>query len=251
MKLGLVTYNVARNWDIETIIETLERARFEAVELRTTHRHGVEPALTKPQREQVRERFARSSVRLLSLGTACEFQSPEAAERRRNIDETCRFVELAHDLGCWGVKVRPNGLPEGVPERVTLQRIADSLRECGDFGARYGVEIWVEVHGKQTQEPGRMRDIMRACGHPNVGVCWNSNPTDIKDGSVQESFALLEAFIRNVHLKELPDYPSRELFRLLRQSGYDRYTLAEVEESKEPDRYLKYYRALWMELQQG
>ena len=47
MKLGLVTYNIGRNWDIETIIEKLEAAGFEAVELRTTHKHGVEPSLDR------------------------------------------------------------------------------------------------------------------------------------------------------------------------------------------------------------
>jgi sugar phosphate isomerase/epimerase len=249
MKLGLVTYNIAKDWDIETIITQLEKHGFEAVELRTTHKHGVEPSLSKQEREKVRNRFERSRVRLLSLGSTCEFQSPDAAVRRQNIEETQRFVELAHDLGCWGVKVRPNGLPEGVPEKVTIQRIGEALKECGDIGQRYGVEIWVEVHGRQTQDPPRMRAIMDACGHPSVGVCWNCNDGEVKNGSIREYFDLLKAHIKNVHLRDLPEYPSKELFALLGQSGYDRYTLAEVAESKEPERFLSYYRALWVEMQ--
>lgn len=248
MKLGLVTYNVARNWDIETIIEKLEAARFEAVELRSTHMHGVEPGMAKETIESVRDRFARSKVRLLSLGSACEFHSPDRTVRQANIDETQGFIELAHDLGCWGVKVRPNGIPENVPENVTIRRIAESLRVCGEIGARYGVEIWVEVHGRKTQEPSRMKAIMDVCGHKNVGVCWNCNPTDIQDGSIRQSFEMLKDHILNVHLRDLPDYPHRELFQLLTSIGYNRYTLAETQTSCEPDRYLKYYRALWEEL---
>jgi hypothetical protein len=34
----------------------------------------------------------------------------------------------------------------------------------------------------------------------------------------------------------------------MRQSGYDRYTLCEVQESKEPERFLRWYKALWTEL---
>lgn len=249
MRLGLVTYNVAREWDIETIVGKLEQARFEAVELRTTHKHGVEPSLSSEERTRVMERFGASRVRLLSLGTTCEYQSPDPAVRRQNIEETERFVELAHDVGCLGIKVRPNGLPEGVPERVTIQNIAEALRECGEFGQRYGIEIWVEVHGRQTQSPSRMRAIMDACGHPAVGVCWNCNDGEVKNGSIRESFELLKPFIKNVHLRDLPDYPHKELFALLAQSGYERYTLAEVQESSEPDRFLKYYRALWEEMQ--
>ena len=248
MRLGLVTYNVARNWDIETIIEKLEAAGFEAVELRSTHRHGVEPGLPSGEIERVRRRFERSGVRLLSLGSASEFHSPDAAERQANVEQTGRFVELAHDLGCWGVKVRPNGLPEGVPEDVTIRRIGEALRACGQHGERYGVEIWVEVHGRGTQQPSVMRAIIDSCAHPSVGICWNSNPADLQNGSIRASFELLKDFIRNVHLRDLPDYPHRELFRLLRSINYSRYTLAETAESCEPDRYLRYYKALWQEL---
>ena len=249
MRLGLVTYNVGRNWDIETIIERLEAARYEAVELRSTHAHGVEPSLSKAERVKVRDRFLRSKVRLLSLGTACEYHSPDPAVVRKNIDETRQFVELAHDLGCWGIKVRPNGLPKEAPERVTLQRIGEALRECGDIGGKYGIEIWVEVHGRGTSDPARMRTIMDACGHSNVGICWNCNPGEAVNGSVKPAFELLKPFILNVHLKSLAgSYPNREFFSLLRSIGYERYALAEVAESKEPERFLQYYGALWREL---
>ena len=86
-------------------------------------------------------------------------------------------------------------------------------------------------------------------GHPNVGVCWNSNETDIVNGSLKESFDLLKKHIRNCHINELSSgYPYRELFALLQQNKYERYTLCEAQESKEPERYLRNYRALWTEL---
>jgi hypothetical protein len=90
---------------------------------------------------------------------------------------------------------------------------------------------------------------MKATNHDNVGLCWNSNPTDVVDGSVKGNFSLLQPWIRNVHINELSNsYPWRELFTLLRRSGYDRYTLCEALESKEPVRFLNNYRALWTEL---
>ena len=51
MMLGAVTYNVLKDWDVETIIKNLEAAGFEAVELRTGHKHGVEPTSGKEERE--------------------------------------------------------------------------------------------------------------------------------------------------------------------------------------------------------
>ena len=87
-KLGTVTYNLAKDWDIPTLIKNCAEAGFEAVELRTTHRHGVEPSLSKEQRAEVREAFINSPVYLLSLGSTCEYHSPDAAVVRKNIEET-------------------------------------------------------------------------------------------------------------------------------------------------------------------
>ena len=42
MKLGLVTYNMAKDWDVPTIIKNCQDTGFEGVELRTTHAHKVE-----------------------------------------------------------------------------------------------------------------------------------------------------------------------------------------------------------------
>ncbi len=251
MRLGLVTYNIAKEWSVDQIIEMLGKLRYEAVELRSTHAHGVEPGMPDSKIHEVREKFAAGPVRLLSLGSACEYHSADDAEREKNVRETESFLELAHEMGCWGVKVRPNGLPEGVPEATTIARIGEALRACGQAGERYGVEVWVEVHGRQTQEPERMRAIMDACGHPNVGVCWNSNPTDIKNGSIRASFDLLRDHIRNVHIRELTEYPYRELFSLLREIRYERYLLVETQTSCEPERYLSQYRALFHELQRA
>jgi sugar phosphate isomerase/epimerase len=249
MQLGLVTYNVAKDWDIETIIQKLEAARFEMVELRTTHKHGVEPSLSRQERERVRDRFNRSKVKLLSYGSTCEFHSPDPTVREKNIAECKAFIELAHDTGALGVKVRPNAFPPGVPQETTIQRIGEALRACGEHGARYGVEVWVEVHGRETQNPPHMAAMMRAAKHPQVGICWNSNATDVVNGSVRTNFELLRPYLKSCHINELSNsYPWRELFTLMRKTGYDRWTLCEVQESKEPERFLGYYRALWTEL---
>ncbi len=248
MRLGCVTYNILKDWDLDTIIKNLEGAGFEAVELRTQHKHGVEPSLSAEQRKAVAAKFAASKIRLLSYGSTCEFQSPDEAVRRKNVEEAKTFIDLAHDTNAWGVKVRPNGMPDGVPEATTIGRIAECLKELGDYGAGKGVEIWVEVHGRITQNPPVSAAIMKATKHNQVGLCWNSNPTDLVNGSIRQSFQLLQPWIKNVHINELPGpYPYRELFRLLREAKYERYTCCESQESKEPERYLRWYGALWRE----
>lgn len=255
MKLGLVTYNLAHDWDLQTIIDRCKQVGISAVEFRTSHKHGVEPSLNKTQRQEVKKRCADGGLVIWGLGSTCEYHSPDQAQLNQNIQTTRQFIELAADLGAKGVKVRPNGLPKEVDENKTLEQIGQALRTVGQAAADVGVEIWCEMHGSGTSEPSRMRKIMDIADHPNVGVTWNSNRgTDDKDGSVQAAFKLMWPKIYSVHINELVNgYPYRELFSLLNEVGYDRYTLIEASSLRSGDiddtvRFMRFYKALWEEL---
>ncbi len=204
LKLGTVTYLIAKDWDVPTIIKNLTEAQFDAVELRTTHKHGVEISLPPAARAAVRKQFEDSPVKIGGLGTTCEFHSPDPAVVRKNIDETKAWVLLAKDLGSPSVKVRPNGIPKDVPEERTLEQIGTSLAECGAFARDHGVVIQLEVHGEASSRVPRIRKIFNYGGnHPNVRACWNSNQTDLLDGGFDANFALLKGQIGQVHMRDL------------------------------------------------
>jgi sugar phosphate isomerase/epimerase len=247
LKLGTVTYNIAKDWDVPTLIKSLTEVGMEAVELRTTHAHGVEIALSPAARAEVRKRFEDSPVKIGGLGTTCEYHSPDAAVVRKNIDETKQWVTLARDLGSPGVKVRPNGMPKDVPEEKTLEQIGRSLAECGAFAQDNGVRIQLEVHGAETQRLPRIRKILDyGRNHPGVRVCWNSNPTDLLDGGFESNFRLVRDQIGQVHMRDLyVEYPWRALFSALSEMNFQGYCFAEIDASADPVRVLKYYRALF------
>ena len=256
MQLGLITYNVAKDWDLSTLVERVRQAGWTGVELRTQHAHGVEIDIDSDRRREVRQRFEDAGITIWALGTTCEFQSETPSVVAQNVEETKRWCELAESIGARGVKVRPNGLPKNAELQQVLERIGDALRDCGAAAARNGVEIFLEVHGSVTQDPINIRKILEHCGHPQVGACWNSNPTDLNGSSVKASFDLLQPYIRSCHINDLwnSGYPYRELFELLRSSEYEGFTLCEVAspipaEFAAP--FLNCYRALWLELQRS
>src|SRR5207253_8107712 len=84
LKLGTVTYNIAKDWDVPTIIKNLTEAKYDAVELRTTHKHGVEIALPAAARADVRKQFEASPVRIGGLGTTREVHSPGPGVGRKD-----------------------------------------------------------------------------------------------------------------------------------------------------------------------
>ncbi len=258
-QLGLVTYNVVQSWDLPAILKVCQANGFAAVECRTTHKHGVEPKLTADERKTVKQQFADAGVKFWGSGSICEFHSADKSVVAKNVEDCKKFVQLVADLGGKGVKVRPNGVAKGMSVEAACNQIGDALKLCGNAAADAGVEIWVEVHGAMTAIPKNMKAIMDSCGHKSVGVTWNSNPTDIVDGSIAEGFELLKSHIKSCHINDLTNdkagkYPYRDLFQRLQGIGYDRYTLCEVGKSYDVEtgtQFLKEYRAMWSELVKG
>lgn len=247
MQLGLVTYMWGADWDLPTLIKNLEETGFAGVELRTEHKHGVEPTLSADERREVERRFQDSKVELVGLGSICDFHSPDPAELKRNIELCKDFIRLCHDIGGSGVKVRPNGLPREVPVEKTLEQIGRSLNEVAAYGEGYGVDIRLEVHGQGTSELPRIKRIMEVAGHRGVKVCWNCNNEDLNGAGLAANFQMVSDRIGTVHIHDLiSNYPWRELFSLLRQSQFTGWTLLEEgARTSDPIRVMKYYRLLW------
>jgi sugar phosphate isomerase/epimerase len=251
MHLGLVTYNLAEKWDLETLIKNCEAAGFEGVELRTSHAHKVEVDLSKDQRATVKKRFQDSKVQLMGLGSTFDYHTPDQARLRRDIEATKEYILLAQDVGASGVKVRPNGLPKEVPVEKTLEQIGRSLREVGDFARDHGQVIRLEVHGSGTAFVPHIKTILDVAGHPSVGACWNCNQTDLDGEGWDKNFNMLKDRIFAVHMRDLflEEYPWRKLLTRLNEIGFKGFCLAEIPASADPVRVMRYYRGLWLAYQ--
>src|SRR4028119_1710722 len=235
MKLGLVTYQWASEWDLPTVISNCEKAGLLGVELRTQHKHGVETSLNASQRMEVKKRFADSSVTCIGYGSNFEYHSPDPVKLRENIEQTKAYIKLCKDIGATGIKVKPNGLPDGIPKEKTIAQIATSLNEVGKFARDYGQLVRVEVHGDKTAELPNMKAIFDQVTKGNVKICWNSNPQDLLPPGLQTNFDLVKKWFGDtVHLRDLgtDQYPYQQLIKLLTNTNYNGWLL--LEESSNP-----------------
>jgi sugar phosphate isomerase/epimerase len=249
LKLGMVTYNMGKDMDCPALIKLCKAAHLEGVELRTGHKHGVEPSLDKSARADVKKLFADSGIAIAGLGTTCEFHAKEADEVKKNIEDAKAFAQLAADIGALGIKVRPNGLYKDEPVEKTCERIGKAWGEVAAFGANLGIPVRMEVHGGGGSAlPVNVRKMLDAANHPNAFACWNSNASDMDDNkSIKASFELLKHAIGEVHITDIGvyQYPWQELFDLLKGIHYGGFCNAEIKENDDPERFMKYYRTLF------
>lgn len=247
MQLGLVTYMWGAEWDLPALINNCQLTGFAGVELRSGHKHGVEPTLSADDRKRVAAQFMDSGVELVGLGSACEYHSPDPEVVKKNIDQTKDFIKLCHDCGGSGVKVRPNALPKDVPVQKTLEQIGKALNQVAEFGAGYGVAIRLEVHGPGTSKLEHIKTIMDVASHPGATVCWNCNPTDLDGAGLEPNFNLVKDRLGTIHIHDLvSNYPWGQLFGLLKSANFDGWTLLEEgSPTADPIRVMRYYRLLW------
>jgi sugar phosphate isomerase/epimerase len=182
----------------------------------------------------VKARFADTPVTLVGLGSAEEFHSPEPSKLAAAIEATKAFIQLSHDVGGSGVKVRPNDLPDSVPREKTIEQIGRALNTVGAYGGDYGQQIRLEVHGRRTSPLPVIAAIMEVADHPNVAVCWNSNAEDLKGDGLAHNFKLVEKRLgatNHVHDLAGDSYPYAELFALLKAADYEGWILEEASDT--------------------
>lgn len=231
MRLGLVTYQWGRDWDLPTLIANCEKTGLLGIELRTQHAHKVESNLSKKERQEVKKRFADSKVTCLGYGSNFEYHSPDATQLKKNIEDTKTYIQLCKDIGATGIKVKPNFLPDGVPYEKTIAQIAASFNEVGKFARNLGQLVRVEVHGKYTQELPNMKAIFEQVTEPSVKICWNCNDEDLLIPGLQANFnSVKKWFGDTVHVRELNvgNYPYQQLMNLFRGINYNGWILLEA-----------------------
>jgi len=231
MKLGLVTYQWAKDWNLPTLIANCTQTGVLGVELRTEHAHGVETKLNASQRAEVKKMFADSPVTCIGYGANFEYHSPDNVKLRMNIDQTKEYIKLCKDIGASGIKVKPNDLPEGIAKEKTIAQIAASLNEVGKFALDYGQIVRVEVHGNKTQELPNMKAIFDQVTAKNVKMCWNCNDQDLLPPGLEGNFnSVKKWFGDTVHVREfnVGEYPYQQLFDLFTGIQYNGWILLEA-----------------------
>lgn len=249
IRFGLVTYQWGKDWDLPTLIANCAAAGTLGVELRTTHKHGVEPSLNEAERTDVRKRFANSEVKCVGIGSNERYDSPDPEVVKKAIEATKAFIVLSHDVGGSGVKVKPDSFHDGVVAREkTIEQIGKSLNEVAEFATGFGQQIRLEVHGQCCQLP-TIKAIMDVADNPNVAVCWNSNPQDLEKPGLEHNFNLVKTrFGDTVHIHRLESkaYPHQELLDLYVKLDYSGWLmLEEGEVPKDPAAELLAQRKLF------
>lgn len=241
------------DWEFEQILDFAVKNEYQGIELRGIKRQVdlfqcpqfADTAAIANTRKQFKER----KLSIVDLGSSVALHHIVEAERRKNLDDGKRYIDLAHALSCPFVRVFPNNLPKDNTRDAVMQLIISGLQQLGDYAKGSGVTVLMESHGEVVRTADILR-IMESADNPRVGMIWDiTNMWTVTKEPPATVYAQLKKYIHHTHIKDAKldgnkisyvllgrgDTPIFEAIDLLRRDGYQGYYSFEWEKLWHPE----------------
>jgi sugar phosphate isomerase/epimerase len=142
-----------------------------------------------------------AGLAIANLGASAQMHEPDPGRRAKHLDESRRFIDLAHELRAPYVRVFPDRFVPGEEKQTTLRRISDGLHELGEYAGRAKVTVIVESHGEFRRSEDVIA-ILEGARSKNVAFLWDAHHTCVEGEKPANTYQELGRFTRHVHLKD-------------------------------------------------
>jgi len=196
------------------------------------------------ERAELASQAKASSVRIAAL---CMGNNFNAADKAEEIAWAVRTVEAAKELGVPAVRI--DAIMSGEHDLPLSERqrlVADAVRQILDRTSTSGVELGIENHGFQGNDPEFVEGLLAAVDSPRLGLTldsgnfyWRGWPLS----QVYEIFAQFAGRVKHTHIKNIK-YPV-EIRETQREMGfeYGKYVSPIHEGDIDHTRYINTLRA--------
>ncbi len=240
------------DWTFQQIIDFAEQHHYNGIEVRGILRQldlGQCKEFSKENKATTLKLMKDKGLRFVDFGASCNLHIADPQERKKNIDEAKRFIDLAQEFNCPFIRVFPNNFPKEEEKNTTMDRIAKGLLELGDHAKGSNVSVLVESHGDLLFIED-LEKVMKASDHPHVGMVWDVTNMWIKTKeSPTLAYEKLKRYIRHTHIKDAKmvdgkiryvlmgqgEVPIFEAIDALAKGGYEGYYSFEWEKHWHPE----------------
>jgi sugar phosphate isomerase/epimerase len=243
MKLSLAAYSYRQYLDLKkpsmTLAQFIDAAAqmpLDAVELTGYYF----PQTTNTFLAQLKGRCTRLGLDISGSATSNNFCIADAAQRKIQIDNVCRWIEHTARLGGKTLRIFAGTVPQGGKEADARARCVAAINQVCDHAAQYGVYVALENHGGITATIGQMMAIVQAVKHDWFGV--NLDTGNFHSADPYADLAQLAPYAVNVQIKteiqragkKTEPADLKRLIGILRKANYRGYVALEHEAKEDP-----------------
>jgi len=191
------------NWELGQIAEAARSLGYDGIELRAVG--GDLNLLERPEFSRdvlatTRQLLVDQHVSVCCVDSSCTFDSPDAAERRKQVEVAIRHCELAAALGAPLIRVFPDKVQAGATFANTRDNIAACLHEVAERSSAE-VRIGLETHGDFAR--GEVAaEIVRISAHAKVALIWDVANSLAAGDTMEEAARAVSPYLAHVHLRD-------------------------------------------------
>ncbi|MGE5106958.1 MAG: sugar phosphate isomerase/epimerase family protein [Sphingobacteriales bacterium] len=237
------------DWTFKQIADFAQQHYYDGIELRGLRR---ELDLNKcPEFSSAQNRMAtlkmmeEKGLRFVDLGSSATLHFANPTERKKNLEEGKRFIDLAQDLKCPFIRVFPNSFPKEQEKNKTMELIISGLLELADYAKGSTVTVLIESHGDLVVTED-LEVIMRGAEHDHAGMIWDvANMWTITKENPVSVYEKLKKYIRHTHIKDAAVADGKVQYALL---GKGEVPIFDAIDALSKGGYKGYYSFEWEKL---
>jgi sugar phosphate isomerase/epimerase len=240
------------DWPFDKIVSFAKEHNYNGIELRGILRQmdlPLVPEFTDENLQNTKKLMKKNGQRFVNLGSSATMHIRDDADRRKNLDDGKRFIDLAQKMDCPYVRLFPNNLLTDESKETTLARISEGIHQLAEYAKAKDVAVLMETHGDLVHADDVV-NVMQQVNHPNAGLIWDvTNMFAIAKEPVKEVFEKIKPWIKHTHIKDAKlvdgkinyvllgdgDIPIFEAVDLLKANGYKGFYSFEWEKLWHPE----------------
>jgi len=185
------------------------------------------------------------NLAFVDLGSSTNLQIADSIERKKNLDEAKRFIDLAQQINCPHIRVFPNNFPKEQDKNETMDLITKGLLDLGDYAKGSKVSVLMETHGDLVWTED-IQKVMESAFNEHTGLVWDvTNMWSVTKESPADVYQKLKKYIRHTHIKDVKMADGKIHYVLLGQGEVPVFTAIDALQN---GGYKGYYSFEWEKL---
>lgn len=236
-------------WSFEHTVAQAAANGYAALEVRMLDGEIIPSTLSAERRRQMKAVLRQYNLQIIGLGLSTRFSSPDPGERKANVEELRRYLELANELEAPMVRTFGGNVIKGETLEQTIDWVAQGLSDGVATAEAQGVTIVLETHDAFCRGAEVAR-VLAQVNSPAVAAVWDIHHPYRMGETLADTWALIGARVKHVHIKDgikrpdgswqlvllgQGDLPCQAAIGLLYAKGYRGYLSAEWEKKWHPE----------------
>ena len=206
MKLSFSTLGCP-NYTVDQVVQIAVDNGYQGVEIRQIRGEVQLQNLEEFQPAGIaatRRKFERSGLEVICINSGIRFNSPDPAERAKQLQSVTTNCEIASALGAKYVRVFGGPFPERQDHHVTFRLVREGLNRAVDEANSHGIVPLLETHdGFSTGKSSR--ELLDGISG-EIGVIWDILHPYRNGESIADTIKAIAPMIRHVHIKDSSEF---------------------------------------------